>query len=96
MAVADAVEAMSARRVYREPLSEPEIVRELEQGRGTQWDAALVNLVLRLIETDAISFSADGLRISQVLPRRAAAAVLRFPGPKSHAELISRTEEAAQ
>ncbi len=96
MAVADAVEAMSARRVYREPLSEPQIVRELEQGRGTQWDAALVNLVLRLIETDAISFSADGLRISQVLPRRAAAAVLRFPGPKSHAELIGRTEEATQ
>src|SRR6202162_938964 len=34
MAVADAVEAMSASRVYREPLSEPEIVRELEHGRG--------------------------------------------------------------
>jgi putative two-component system response regulator len=83
MAVADAVEAMSARRVYREPLSEPEIVRELERGRGTQWDPQIVDVVLRLIETDAISFSADGLRISQVLPRSANAAVLRFPGPRS-------------
>jgi hypothetical protein len=52
--------------------------------------------VLRLIETDAISFSADGLRISQVLPHRAADAVLRFPGPKPRVELLDRSEEAAQ
>ncbi len=96
MAVADAVEAMSAKRVYREPLSEPEIVMELEAGRGTQWDPTLVDLVLRLIETDAVSFSAEGLCISQVLPPRAAAAVLRFPGSKTHAELVGRTQEATQ
>ncbi|MEP6910180.1 MAG: HD domain-containing phosphohydrolase [Actinomycetota bacterium] len=96
MAVADAVEAMSAKRVYRDPLSEPEIVRELERGRGTQWEAPLVDLVLRLIETDSVSFSADGVRISQVLPHRTAAAVLRFPAAKSRAELLSRTQEATQ
>jgi hypothetical protein len=71
-------------------------VRELEQGRGTQWDATLVDLVLRLIETDAISFAADGLRISQVLPRRAAAAVLRFPGAKPRDELLGLTREVGQ
>jgi putative two-component system response regulator len=92
MGAADAVEAMSATRVYRGPLSEPEIVLELERGRGSQWDPTIVDLVLRLIETDAISFSADGLRISQVLPRRATAAVLRFPGPKSREELLGRQE----
>ena len=96
MAVADAVEAMSAKRVYREPLSEPEIVRELERGRGAQWDPALVDLVLRLIETEIISFAADGLRISQVLPQRAAAAVLRFPATKPRPESLGRTQEAAQ
>ena len=96
MGVADAVEAMSARRVYREPLTEPEIVRELERGRGSQWDPTIADVVLRLIETEAISFSADGLRISQVLPRRAAAAVLRFPGPRSRDELLGRPHEAAQ
>jgi putative two-component system response regulator len=96
MAVADAVEAMSARRVYREPLSEPEIVRELERGRGTQWDPQIVDVVLRLIETDAISFSADGLRISQVLPRRANAAVLRFPGPRAGEDPFDTPQEAAQ
>jgi cyclic di-GMP phosphodiesterase len=96
MAVADAVEAMSASRVYREPLAEPDIVRELERGRGGQWDPNIVDLTLRMIETDAISFSADGLRISQVLPRRAAAAVLRFPGPRSRNELLGRPTEAAK
>jgi putative two-component system response regulator len=96
MAVADAVEAMSAKRVYREPLSEPEIVRELERGRGSQWDPALVDLVVRLIETDAVSFSAEGLRISQVLPQRPAAAVLRFPAAKARPHRLGRPQEAAQ
>jgi putative nucleotidyltransferase with HDIG domain len=96
MAVADAVEAMSASRVYREALSEPEIVRELERGRGTQWDPAIVDLVLRLIETDAVSFSADGLRISQVLPRRAGDALVRFPAPKSREELMEPQKKAAR
>jgi len=94
MAVADSVEAMSARRVYREPRSEPEIVRELERGRGTQWDPQIVDVVLRLIDTDAVSFSADGLRISQVLLRRPSAAVLRFPAPKAPEE--SQPSEVAQ
>jgi len=96
MAVADAVEAMSAERVYRGPLSEPEIVKELERGNGTQWDPILTDLVLRMIETETISFSADGLRISQVLPHRASAAVLRFPGPRSREELMGETREVAQ
>jgi putative two-component system response regulator len=96
IAVADAVEAMSAKRVYREPISEPEIVRELERGRGTQWDPMLIDLVLRLIETDVVSFSAEGLCISQVLPHRSTAAVLRFPGSKPSSERHDRPQEAAQ
>jgi putative two-component system response regulator len=96
MAVADAVEAMSARRVYREPLTEPEIVRELERGRGTQWDPSIVDEVLRLIESDAISFAADGLRISQVLPPRSSASVLRFPQPRPRDGLVEGPKEIAQ
>jgi putative two-component system response regulator len=94
MAVADAVEAMSARRVYREPLSEPEIVRELERGRASQWDPQVVDVVLRMIETDTISFAADGLRISQVLPRSAAASVVRFPTPRTREEIFGPREAA--
>ena len=96
MAVADSVEAMSAKRVYREPLCEPEIVRELERGRGTQWDPALVDLVLGFIDAEVVSFSAEGLCISQVLPNRAAAAVVRFPGSKPRPERLGRPQEAAQ
>ena len=96
MAVADSVEAMSARRVYREPLCEPEIVRELERGRGTQWDPILVDLVLKFIDTDVVSFSAEGLCISQVLPPRAAAAVLRFPGSTPPPERLDRPEKVAK
>jgi putative two-component system response regulator len=96
MAVADAVEAMSASRVYREPLPEPAIVRELELGRGSQWDPAVVDLVLKLIETDAISFSAEGLQISQVLPRRAAAGVFRSSAARPQGELLGQPHKAAQ
>jgi putative two-component system response regulator len=95
MAVADSVEAMSAKRVYREPLCEPEIVRELQNGRGTQWDPTLVDLVLNLIDTEVVSFSAGGLCISQVLPERAAAAVLRFPGSTPTPEHLD-PQKAAQ
>jgi putative nucleotidyltransferase with HDIG domain len=96
MAVADSVEAMSAKRVYREPLCEPEIVLELERGRGTQWDPTLVDLVLELIDTEEVSFSAEGLCISQVLPDRAAAAILRFPGSKPGPQRLDRPQEAAK
>ena len=70
--------------------------RDLERGRGTQWDPNIVEIVLRLIETDAISFSSEGLLISQVLPRRAAGAVLGFLDRKSRDELLGRQHEAAQ
>ena len=96
MAVADSVEAMSAKRVYREPLCEPEIVRELERGRGTQWDPTLVDLVLGFIDAEVVSFSAEGLCISQVLPNRAASAVQRLPGSKPRAERLGRPQEAAR
>jgi putative two-component system response regulator len=84
LAVADSVDAMSAHRVYREPLTEPQIVRELEQGRATQWDPAVVDVVLELIESGELSFAADGLRIdlrSPVRPVRAAA-VFDFPAKR--------------
>jgi putative two-component system response regulator len=96
MAVADSVEAMSAKRVYREPLCEPEIVRELERGRATQWDPTLVDLVLGLIDAEVVSFSAEGLCISQALPDPAASAVLRFPDSKPRPERLGRPQEAAQ
>ena len=81
LAVADSIDAMSAQRVYRAPLTEPQIVGELKQGRGAQWDPAVVDVALEMIDSGELSFAADGLRIdfrSPVRPVRGAA-VFEFP-----------------
>jgi putative two-component system response regulator len=64
IAVADSVEAMSAERSYRTPLARGRILAELERGRGAQWDPALVDVVVRLIETGALTFARDGLALT--------------------------------
>ena len=61
--VADAVEAMSAPRPYRAPLGDSAIVEELRRGRGTQWYAKAVDVVLGLIENGELRFEPDGLRL---------------------------------
>jgi putative two-component system response regulator len=93
MSVADAVDAMSATRVYRAALPQVEIVREIERGRGSQWDPALVDHTLKLIESGAVSFAPDGLEIAESSP---GAAVLRFPGPKARRTRRRHLGEAAQ
>jgi putative two-component system response regulator len=60
VAVADGLEAMSARRPYREPLSRDEILAELGRGRGRQWDPALVDAAVRLIESGEIEIGGCG------------------------------------
>lgn len=54
VAVADGIEAMSARRPYREPLGRSEILAELARGRGRQWDPGLVDAAVRLLEAGEI------------------------------------------
>ena len=93
MGVADAVEAMSASRVYRRALPREEIVRELERGRGTQWDPTIVDHVLRLVESGAIVLARDGLELGEPTP---GAAVLPFPGPKARRHRRGQIGEAAQ
>ena len=61
VSLADAVEAMSARRPYRDPLDIASIVHEIERGRGTQWDPAIADLALELIERGEIFFDNDGV-----------------------------------
>ena len=71
VAVADAVEAMSAPRPYREPLAASAIVCELRQGSGSQWDPEVVDVVLSMIEDAELVVTSDGLRID-VPSRRSA------------------------
>jgi putative two-component system response regulator len=66
VAVADAIEAMSGKRPYRRPFSRDEVERELEVGRGTQWDPELVDLALAVIREEMISFEHDGVRVEDV------------------------------
>ena len=49
--VADSVEVMSSRQLYRQPRTPEQIVEELRGRRGKQWDPQIVDLALELIES---------------------------------------------
>jgi len=51
LAVCDVVEAMSSHRPYRPARSTGEIVKELEDGRGTKYDAGVIDVILPKIES---------------------------------------------
>jgi len=50
MAVVDAYDAMSCRRPYKAALSYPECLEELERCRGTQFDPAMVDAFLHVLQ----------------------------------------------
>jgi len=49
---ADAYDAMSSRRSYRDVLPQAEIRREIEKGKGTQFDPGIAEHVLAMIDED--------------------------------------------
>jgi HD-GYP domain-containing protein (c-di-GMP phosphodiesterase class II) len=51
LAVCDVVEAMSSHRPYRPARSLPEILKELRSGRGTKYDADVVDIMLEIVES---------------------------------------------
>jgi putative two-component system response regulator len=63
VAVADSVEVMTSRQLYRRPLTEPEIVAELRTHRGGQWDPTVVDLVLGLLDSGELEFTINGPRL---------------------------------
>lgn len=52
IAIADAYDAMSSRRSYREVLSQDIVRSEIEKGRGTQFDSVMSEIVLGMIDED--------------------------------------------
>jgi len=84
MAVVDAYDAMSCRRPYKEALTYTECLAELHRCRGTQFDPAMVDVFLRVLEDVA------GRR--SVAERIAAEAASRIRG-ESHLRLHSRDDE---
>ena len=55
--VADAFDAMTANRVYRKQMDFGYVLGELEKGRGTQFDARFVDILLKLIRDGVIDLN---------------------------------------
>lgn len=52
IAVADAYDAMTSYRSYRDPLPQNEVRTEIEKGLGTQFDANIGKIMLQMIDED--------------------------------------------
>ena len=52
--VADSFDAMNTDRVYRKKLSREKIIDEIEKNKGLQFDPAIADIMLRLIESGEI------------------------------------------
>lgn len=60
LGVCDVVEAMSSFRPYRPARSLPEILRELRSGRGTKYDADVVDVMLEIVESGEFDLGEKG------------------------------------
>lgn len=52
IAVADAYDAMSSRRSYREVLPQEKVRQEIQNGKGTQFDPVFAEIMLSMIDED--------------------------------------------
>ena len=50
--VADAYDAMTSKRSYRDPMPQSRVRQELENGKGTQLDPVFTEIMLRLMDRD--------------------------------------------
>jgi putative two-component system response regulator len=98
VAVADSVEVMSSRQLYRQPRSPDQIVEELLQWRGKQWDPQIVDLVLGLIDSGELELRTEGLRLLEQAPVAVSApglSVLLVEANDSDALLVTEALEHA-
>lgn len=52
IALADAYDAMTSRRSYRDVMKQPEVRAEIEKGSGTQFDPVFVGILLQMMDED--------------------------------------------
>lgn len=52
IAIADAYDAMSSRRSYRDLLPQAHIRAEVEKGKGTQFDSVFAEIMLSMMDED--------------------------------------------
>ncbi|HVC86791.1 MAG TPA: response regulator [Gaiellaceae bacterium] len=63
VAVADSIEVMSSRQLYRTPRTPAELRDELVACAGGQWDPRIIELALGLIDSGELVLSIDGLHL---------------------------------
>jgi putative two-component system response regulator len=98
VAVADSVEVMSSRQLYKQPKAPTQIVEELRGWRGKQWDPQIVDLVLGLIDSGELVLSADGLHLLEPTPAQIIVpglTVLLVEDDDDHAQLVTEMLERA-
>jgi putative two-component system response regulator len=98
VAVADSVEVMSSRQLYRQPRTPDQVVEELEGLRGAQWDPRIVNLTLELIASGELELGSEGIRLLDRAPSlatRAGLAVLLVEPDDEQARLVTEALERA-
>lgn len=52
IAVADAYDAMTSYRSYRDPLPQQQVIHEIENGKGTQFDPRFADIMIQMINDD--------------------------------------------
>lgn len=62
--VADSYDAMSSARCYRKSLDKESIMEELKRCSGTQFDPAIVKIMLEMIEEGVVPIQTEGTEIS--------------------------------
>ena len=100
VAVADSLEVMTSRQLYRRPRTHAEVIEELHACRAAQWDPQIVDLTLRLIGSGELDLGVDGLRLREptaALPITARVAVLLVEDDDDHAlRVIEALEHALE
>jgi diguanylate cyclase (GGDEF)-like protein len=74
--VADAYEAMTSSRVYRDALCLEDAVAELEKGAGTQFDPSIAKAMVGLVREGVIESCCDGLDLGDKAEKMVESAVL--------------------
>ena len=69
IAVADALDAMTAQRAYRAPLSNADALEQLKQSVGTQFDAAVVDALVTLHQPSAEEVPRPPRIVTSPVPR---------------------------
>jgi len=60
LAVCDVVEAMGSYRPYRPARTKKEVLAEIKSGRGTKYDAGIVDVVVQIIRNGEFEFAQSG------------------------------------